>query len=151
MDCRGGGWVWGLYCICLKPPSLAHWLSGSGGIKKKLHRFLQHRLDYSLPAICFFTQSLLFDSSCIICDPLLYEWSLCGCFCAFILSFLLAIYHSWWPLEDGEERRAAPLDSPQSSFCRSSPSFSLFFSVKTQTALPVIHSEITTMQRMSGI
>lgn len=42
-----------------------------------------------------------------------------------------------------------------SSYCRSSASFSLFFSailsVKTHTVLPVDRREIRTMQKISGI
>lgn len=38
---------------------------------------------------------MLSASSSFICAPLLYEWSLCGCFCAFILSLSPAGYLSW--------------------------------------------------------
>lgn len=145
MDCRVEGGVGVLQYIYM-----AHWLSGSGGIEKRAAFPLQHRLDHRLPAICF---SFLFASLCIISAPLLYiwydvvvsePWSFISCWLFIIVDGPLRM----------ERRGTAPVDSSHSSYCWSSPSFSLFFcallSVRTQTALPVDHSEIRAIQKMSG-
>lgn len=107
-------------------------LSGSFALRESGNKegscIFTGRLDHSLPAICFFPS--FFATRLIqhhLCSSALWMIPMWVFLCLHPLSLLLAIYHSWWPLEDGEERAVGPVDSLQCSNCGSSPSLVFVF------------------------
>lgn len=106
------------------------------------------RLAQSLPAISFFPLFFairLNPASSVLLgfmNDLCVGVSVPSSSLSLSLSVLLAICHSWWPLEDGEARRILQLLQVFSIFVLCFPS--------VKTALPADHRETGPLQKMWG-
>ena len=136
----------------VRSPLLGSLTPRERGEERRAAFSLQHAVDWTTVCQQFVSSLVLFFYQ-LICGPLLYVWSPRGCFCAFILSFLLAIYHSWWPFEGRERRGCSPsgFSSGQLLSVFSNFLFVFLFCSLCQESLPVDLSEIRTKQKLSGI